>query len=440
MPQSEPTIGDRLGALLGHLGIERCHVGGCMSGDWGELIAAPGIDVTTLTLICPMLNEGLPDGLEQLQAPTLIVTGDWGAPAARAKRLADAFANSTLVTLADYASPIWADPLADRTEEIYPAVTAVLDQSALSDAGLSAQSGEVAGLTYDIQGAGPPLLLLPLALAPSQWQPIQDRLRAHFCTITVRGPMLGMVALLEARGRSGYGRIVANLTDRAALQPGETVLEAGCGSGFLARALAERTNRANPITATDLNRFLLDEAAALARRDGLEDILSFQEANAEAMPFADNAYDMAYCCTVMEEGDADRMLAELVRVTKPGGRVVVMTRAVDMDWWANLALPEALHRKINGLGPKTGSGAGKGGSADGSLYRRMADAGLVDIQKFPQLAIYEEGERLNSVIVRLTSMLTGDEAETCRAAVAAARADGTLFVAEPFHSAVGAKL
>jgi len=439
MPETEPTIGERLTALLNHLGIERCHVAGCMSGDWGGLIATPGFDIATLTLMCPMLNEGMPDGLDRLQAPTLIVSGDWGAPAARAERLAKAVPSSSLLTLTGYASPIWADPLSDRTEEIYPKLAALLDQGALADAGLPAQSGDVAGLAYDIQGAGPPLLLLPLALAPSQWQPILDRLRDRFCTISVTGPMLGMVALLEARGRSGYGQIVANLTDRTALQPGETVLEAGCGSGFLARALADRTNRANPITATDLNRFLLDEATALAQRAGLDEVLQFEEANAEAMPFADNTYDMAYCCTVMEEGNADRMLSELVRVTKPGGRVAVMTRAVDMDWWANLDLPEALHRKLNALGPKTGSGASQGGVADGSLYRRMTDAGLVDIQKFPQLAIYEEGDRLDSVIVRLTSMLSGDEAAACRAAVAAARADGTLFVAEPFHSAVGIK-
>ena len=62
-----------------------------------------------------------------------------------------------------------------------------------------------------------------------------------------------------------------------------------------------------------------------------------------------------------------------------------------MDWWANLDLPEALHRKLNALGPKTGSGASEGGVADGSLYRLMTDTGLADIQIMPQLAIYDGG-------------------------------------------------
>jgi ubiquinone/menaquinone biosynthesis C-methylase UbiE len=49
-----------------------------------------------------------------------------------------------------------------------------------------------------------------------------------------------------------------------------------------------------------------------------------QEGNAEALPFPANQFDVTVACTVLEEGDANRMLAELVRVTKPGGRVGVI--------------------------------------------------------------------------------------------------------------------
>jgi len=55
-----------------------------------------------------------------------------------------------------------------------------------------------------------------------------------------------------------------------------------------------------------------------------------------ADPLAANSVDVALSCTVMEEGDADRMLGELVRVTRPGGRVGAIVRALDMPWWANL--------------------------------------------------------------------------------------------------------
>ena len=52
------------------------------------------------------------------------------------------------------------------------------------------RAGEVAGLTYRVSGAGPPLLLLPLSLAPSQWEPLLPMLNRRYCTIALSGPHL----------------------------------------------------------------------------------------------------------------------------------------------------------------------------------------------------------------------------------------------------------
>lgn len=51
------------------------------------------------------------------------------------------------------------------------------------------RSGEHAGFFYRIQGEGPPLVLLPLGLAPSQWEPLIPMLAPHYCTITLSGAM-----------------------------------------------------------------------------------------------------------------------------------------------------------------------------------------------------------------------------------------------------------
>ncbi len=80
----------------------------------------------------------------------------------------------------------------------------------------------------------------------------------------------------------------------------------------------------------DINPFLLREAMALVRQEGLEHIIDFREGNAEALPFPDNSFDVAMSSTVIQRVNADRMLPEMVRVTKPGGRVAVVGHAHDM--------------------------------------------------------------------------------------------------------------
>ena len=143
-------------------------------------------------------------------------------------------------------------------------------------------------------------------------------LSARYCTITLSGAAVGLVAVLEARGRSDYLRAVRTLVEAVPLRPGDRILDVGCGSGVLSRWLAQHTGGANPIVAVDSNRYLLHEAETLAIREGLHDRIVFHAGQAEALPFADHSFQVAMACTVLEEGDAKRMLAEMVRVTQPG--------------------------------------------------------------------------------------------------------------------------
>ena len=123
------------------------------------------------------------------------------------------------------------------------------------------------------------MVLLPLFLAPSQWEPLIPRLSEHFCTITLGGIELGAVAILESRGRAvGYLQMVRTLIDETQLRPGETVLEVGCGTGVLDRWLAHHTRGEHRIVGVDINRYLLQEAEALSRKEGLEDAISTAKA------------------------------------------------------------------------------------------------------------------------------------------------------------------
>jgi SAM-dependent methyltransferase len=443
MTSENLSSADRIESLLRHLGLERVHVAACMSGDWGDLVAKSGDRLCSLTVVSPHLNKGVPDRLHAFTSPSLVIAGDQGAPAKRARDLAGRFGHGEIVELRNYSSPAWADTIADRTADVTAAISDFLVRAererGLPTAVTANGEGEIAGIRYRIHGRGPTVVLMPLSLAPSQWEPLVPRLSNDYAVIVLGGAHLGIISLLEERARSGYGELVSQLLHRTELAPRETILEVGCGSGAVARGLANRSGGANPITATDINPYILSEARALARDEGLSEVIKFEQANAEALPYPDARFDVAFCTTVLEEGDADRMLAELTRVTRPGGRIAVLTRAIDLDWWANLPVAGELRSRINALGPSTGSGVGDRGCADASLYERVIKAGLTPAMLGPQFAIYRDGERLADVVDRLIGVQSEGDARLCREAVQQAKMSGTLFVAEPFHCAVATK-
>ena len=428
----------RLVQLFRHLGLDRVHIAARVTADWRGLAATRPETIASLTLVCPTGLDVTP--LRALASRVLVLSGDQGAPAEAISKAMAALPDASIITLKDYYGHPRADLLADRREDIGAAMLAFLarmDQlHAAKPVNLPAQEGELDGLTYRIQGAGAPLVLLPLGLAASQWEPLLARLSARYCTLTLGGAVLGSVASLEARGRStGYLGVVRNLIAEVQLRPGETILDVGCGSGVLDRWLARHTGGAHRIMAVDIHRTLLREAAVLAAKEGLAGQIEFREGNAEALPFPDGSFDVTMSATVMELLDADRMLREMVRVTRPGGRVGVVVRAVDMPSFVNVPVRAELKLKIaalpNGL-------AGAKGCADGSLYQRFRHAGLQNVHMSPQLATYA-GARAHTADERIEAALSPAELAEWHTAVAQAEAEGTFFIALPFHCAVGTK-
>ncbi|MBI4640790.1 MAG: methyltransferase domain-containing protein, partial [Candidatus Tectomicrobia bacterium] len=311
-------IEERLLQLLQHLGIERAHFAARHSDDWQGLATLHPERIASLTLVCPSWAVGLdPTTLHSFSSRLLVFTGDQGPLAERVGQALASLPEATLITLRDYSNLFWTDVIADRTDEIGSALLDFLthlDQpQGVRALSLAEGEGEVAGITYQIQGSGPPLVLLPLLIAPSQWEPLLPTLSQQYCTITLGGAELGSAAVLEARGRApGYLRMVRTLMDEILLQPGATILDVGCGTGALDRWLARRTGGTNPILTVDISRYLLREATALARKEGLAGTIEFREGSVETLPFPDQHVEVTLSVTVMEEVNADRMLAEMV--------------------------------------------------------------------------------------------------------------------------------
>jgi SAM-dependent methyltransferase len=424
----------RLLCLFRELGTERVHIAARLDSDWQGL-AATGNCIASLSLLCPMTLDAR--AVTPLAPHLLVIAGDRGAAAERVRTASAAIGGAVSATLPNYEAVMWSDVVAERGTEISAIMLDFLRQTDLPPARPTELAGEVAGISYRIHGAGPPLLLMPLLLAPSQWAPIIPMLAEHYCTIELGGAFLGIVAMLEARGRSTYLGMIRTVLDAARIKIGETVLEIGCGSGVVIREVALRTAGRNPLIGIDLSPYLLREAAQLARRDGYDNMIEFREGRAEALPLGDNSVDIALSCTVMEEGDAERMLAEMIRVTRPGGRVAVVVRAVDMHEPVNLPLSAKAKVEAPGV---FGAGVVPAGCADATLYDRFRAAGLTQLQLFPQLtAVNPDDPRFPMFEQQALAVLQGDEIAEWQRAVAKGKVDGTLFVAMPHHCAVGTK-
>ena len=96
------------------------------------------------------------------------------------------------------------------------------------------------------------------------------------------------------------------------------VLDVGCGAGFLAVPLATTFE----VHGSDHSKAMLSLAAKRADEAGVRIELTF--ADTHALPFEDNHFDAAYCkFAIWPLKDPKTGLEEMVRVVKPGGRVVV---------------------------------------------------------------------------------------------------------------------
>ncbi len=108
------------------------------------------------------------------------------------------------------------------------------------------------------------------------------------------------------------------------LAPGENVLDVGCGSGVVTRAIAQGVAPGGRAFGIDPSPALLTVAREHADAAGLGGSIELREGDCRALPFSDASFDAVIAATVLAHvPDAERALDEMVRVTKPGGRVGV---------------------------------------------------------------------------------------------------------------------
>jgi 2-polyprenyl-3-methyl-5-hydroxy-6-metoxy-1,4-benzoquinol methylase len=117
----------------------------------------------------------------------------------------------------------------------------------------------------------------------------------------------------------GFRGEAQTFVDRLLLDKRDDVLDAACGSGNLTIPAAQTRAR---VTGFDLVPELLDATADWAEREGLS--IQLDQGTVEELPYADESFDVVMSMFgVMFAARPERVVAELARVTRPGGRVAL---------------------------------------------------------------------------------------------------------------------
>ncbi|MGR9087367.1 MAG: methyltransferase domain-containing protein [Gammaproteobacteria bacterium] len=154
------------------------------------------------------------------------------------------------------------------------------------------------------------------------------------------------------------------------------ILDVGCGPGIDVINLASRLGAEGRVTGLDLNWVMLREAADTVEQRRLGQYVSLVQGAADSLPFEDDHFDGVRSERLFMHLDRPRqVLSEMVRVTRPGGRIVI----VDTDW-CSVSIDTPYREVEWALAGYRIDRVLKNGYSGRGLYRLLRDQQLVDIE------------------------------------------------------------
>lgn len=188
-----------------------------------------------------------------------------------------------------------------------------------------------------------------------------------------------------------------SLLEAAAIQQGERVIEAACGSGLVTRAVAAAVGKRGEVLATDIAQNMVDLTARTCAEKGFNWVKTARM-SADELAVEDGGFDVAICALgLMYVPDPRRAVASMYRAVGNGGRVIATVWGERRNCsWAEI-FPIVDARVVSEVYPlffATG--------APGSLRSDFEAAGLSGIEEHRQLevlAFASERELLSAMLL-----------------------------------------
>lgn len=236
-------------------------------------------------------------------------------------------------------------------------VTELTGVLGLAQSGVSRHLGllKEAGLVTEERDAGYTYYRLSTALREGDRRPLWDVLDAQFdgaaSDPAVRADEARLQEVLRLRTENFETHGAADSRDARQFVPGRSwaawaralgmllppldVADLGCGEGFLTIEAARWAKR---VIAVDRSAAVLDRARELARRRRIANVV-WKQGELERLPLKDRSVDVALLSQALHHaGKPEKAIAEAVRITRPGGRVLILDLREHQEEWVRTKL------------------------------------------------------------------------------------------------------